>query len=76
MSEPAPVSECRICHQLDDHPKKQLGSPSPSGEIEWTFRHFDCCASVGCNGCADIVHAANGAKGDDLRTHIIEKASV
>lgn len=75
MSEPHPESECRICHQVDDHPKKQMANGTPSGAIEWTFRHHDCCASVGCNDCADLVHAANGVTGDDLRTFIIEKAS-
>lgn len=75
MSKPIPESQCRLCHQTDTAPKKQMANGTPAGELEWSFRHFDCCAAAGCNDCADLVIASGGAKNDDLRTHIIENAS-
>jgi hypothetical protein len=33
--------------------------------------HMDCHAATGCDVCAQQISGADGAQGDELRTHLI-----
>lgn len=66
---PGLMRTCGRCGQTDDHPRHVFAL----GGAEEVARHMDCCAAVGCEICADQIAGAAGAKGDDLRTHIVTK---
>lgn len=66
------VTECGVCLQVDDHPKHGFILDIKTGEE--TRRHLDCCAPGGCPLCARALVGSNGAKGHDLRAHIVAKA--
>lgn len=63
------VSECRICNQVDDHPKHLFALP---GDAEST-RHMDCCAAVGCDVCANQIKGVTQLRGAELRDHLVTK---
>lgn len=68
---PAPrVSQlCDVCHLVDHHPRHH----STDGQTVIS-RHFDCCASTGCDTCAKILaKAPPGARHGDNLTAYLER---
>lgn len=61
------VSTCIACTQADDHPKHIVDLDGHN--VIW---HHDCHVLVAdCDICtAQLADAPEGAKGDDLRTHL------
>jgi hypothetical protein len=59
-----------MCEQHDDHPKHVFVLDVTTGEE--ARRHMDCCASVGCTPCAQALIGSNGAKGHELRQHLMQ----
>lgn len=62
--------ECHMCNQVDNHPKHSFLTRI---DAPWTERHYDCCASVGCESCANKIKDAGVVKGDELRAHLVAK---
>lgn len=65
------IRVCIGCGQEDDHPR-DIVTLQDGTDVYW---HMDCHALTGCDTCADQVHAANGAQGDELRAHLTTKDS-
>ncbi len=61
------VNPCAACGQSDDHPRHVI-AVSPT---ETVFFHMDCHANNGCEVCVAQIAGAAGAKGDQLRGHLI-----
>ena len=59
----APMRECEICSQVDDHPRMVV--LSPGGLVS---AHHDCLAAAGNPEAAEIVKQAGGAQGAELRS--------
>jgi len=63
-----PIRTCIGCEKSDDHPRHVIATADGS-EVTW---HMDCHeAATGCAVCADQVKGANGARGDELREHLV-----
>lgn len=63
-----PIRTCLACGQTDDHPRHVIGLPD-GNDVNY---HMDCCSIVkNCEHCTPVVDSSDGAKGDDLRAHIV-----
>lgn len=61
-----PLRLCDVCGQLDDHPR-HVQNLGPRGTV---IRHMDCCASRGCETCAETEKANGGKRGQKLIDHL------
>jgi hypothetical protein len=69
----APQRICVGCKQTDDHPRHVEVIDAAGTAVPW---HMDCHALItGCETCTAQTAGADGATGDALRTHIIEKGN-
>ena len=63
-----PLRTCIGCEQVDDHPRHVIVLPDGS-EVGW---HMDCHSlATGCEVCTEQTRGAVGAKGDELRAHLV-----
>lgn len=60
------IRSCIACGQDDDHPRHVTATPAGSVPV-----HMDCHAAMGCEVCAQQIGGADGAQGDELRTHLL-----
>jgi len=61
------VRTCISCTQTDDHPKDIVDHGTFM--VVW---HLDChVIATGCPSCKILLAAADGAKGDELRVHLV-----
>lgn len=60
------IRGCVGCGQEDDHPRHVIAQGDTS--VPW---HMDCHAATGCEVCRQQIAGADGAQGDELRTHLI-----
>lgn len=66
-----PVRTCIGCGQVDDHPRHVVLVGADHAEVTW---HMDCHSrAANCDVCASQIADANGATGDELRTHLVTK---
>ena len=64
----APVRPCIGCGQYDDHPR-HVTATADGASIPY---HMDCCAIArDCEVCQAQIAGADGAKGDELREHLL-----
>lgn len=64
------IRGCVACGQQDDHPRHVIAAVAVAGAKTVDF-HMDCHASMGCETCRAQISGADGAQGDELRTHLI-----
>lgn len=61
------IRSCIACGQADDHPRHVIAQGDAS--ILW---HMDChVIATGCEVCEQQIGGADGAQGDELRTHLL-----
>jgi hypothetical protein len=64
-----PVRSCLGCGQSDDHPRHVVDI---GGTMTANF-HMDCHVQLAdCEVCAAQIADAKGAKGDELRAHLLK----
>jgi len=64
-----PTRTCIGCTKTDDHPRHVVYVGDES-EVTW---HMDChVIATGCEVCEQQIAAAKGAKGDQLRDHLLK----
>jgi hypothetical protein len=70
VAEFLPIRPCHGCGSYDDHPRHVHAQADGTEQI----RHMDCCAAAGCpdGSCPKQIAGAGGAKGAQLRAHLVK----
>lgn len=69
------LQPCHGCGAVDDEPR-HITLHSFVDDSQNLIKHFGCCAAEGCDHCTEVVAAAGGAKGEELRQHLVAQPAV